>query len=119
MEWQHVVVRDSDSESCSRGVKRQSSKPDLTDLSDSDAQPAQSPAVVRPDKIQKQTKSTDPATMRARISHLVGTTCTCARQRKKANMSCHRQFRGDVDNLTNLRVDLHKLAIADMDAKAA
>ena len=119
MERRDVVACDSDSESCpSRGLKRQRSKLDVTELSDSDAQSAQAPAVVRP-KIQKTSKSIDPATVRARISFLVGTTCTCARQRKKSNMSCHRQFRGDIDHLSNLRVDLHKLAIADMDAKAA
>ena len=90
-------------------------KQDITDLSD--AEPVKSEQVDEPAIKPKATPKWTPAKVRARIAFLVQTVCTCARMRKRHVTSCHRQFRGDVDALTALRLSLLKLDKEDADKK--
>ena len=54
---------------------------------------------------------------RQRVVHLVGTVCHCARARKRHRLSCNKQFRGDVDEIAKIRLELRRLHPSDMDMK--
>lgn len=91
-------------------------KADIVELSDSEPV-IKLEQVDRPAVKPKATPNWTPAKVRARIAFLVGTVCTCARLRKRRATSCHRQFLGDVDALTTLRLSLLKLDKEDADKK--
>lgn len=105
---------DESAQPCEKAIIETLSDDESTGGQDAESQP---PAVAVPHDDDKRS----PAKVRARISFLVGTACICSRARKtrngQFNRSCHRQFRGDVDRLTALRLKLHGLAREDMNAE--
>lgn len=104
---------DESAQPCEKAIIETLSDDESTGGQDAESQP---PAVAVPHDDKQ-----SPAKVRARISFLVGTACICSRARKtrngQFNRSCHRQFRGDVDRLTALRLKLHGLAREDMNAE--
>lgn len=104
---------DESSQQCAKAIIETLSDDEPTGGQDAESQP---PAVAVPRDDRQ-----SPGKVRARISFLVGTACICSRARKQRNaqlnLSCHRQFRGDVDRLTALRLKLHGLASHDMNSE--
>ena len=114
----------SDSEDCQPPPAKQP-KLEITDLSDDEPgvavvsiPVASEPPCSRQFEVRERQPPQHAADKRARVSHVVGTVCTCARRRQKFAMSCNRQFKGDVHQLTVLRLELRKLDQHDMDSKA-
>ena len=105
-----ATCSDDSSQPCDKQIIDTLSDDEPAAGQDAESQP---PAVAVADH-----KRLDPGKVRARVSFLVGTSCICSRARKQRNgqlnLSCHRQFRGDVDRLTGLRLKLHRLSLQDM-----